>query len=173
MKNLTKRLLLAAVLGICSASLLACGAEQTKQTLSTPSAQAATASKAEQPVPQNSNVEHLTLEANGKTFSAEIEHNALTEQFLSKVPRTLNMVQLRDTSVIYGDSPISMPNNLVRGLKKGDLAYCQYGYFIIFTGDQAASHTTGFIKVGRITSDNLDDLQALAHGAEVKFTLAK
>ena len=166
MKNLTKRLLLAAVLGICSASLLACGAEQTKQTLSTPSAQA-TASKAEQPVPQNSNVEHLTLQANGKTFSAEIERNALTEQFLSKVPRTLNMVQLRDTTVIYGDSPISMPNNLVRGLKKGDLAYCQYGYFIIFTGDQTASHTTGFIKVGRITSDNLDDLAALAHGAEV------
>lgn len=173
MKNLTKRLFLAAILGICSASLLACGAEQTKQTLSTPSAQAAPASKAEQPVPQNSNVEHLTLEANGKTFSAEIERNALTEQFLSKVPRTLNMVQLRDTSVIYGDSPISMPNNLVRGLKKGDLAYCQYGYFIIFTGDQAASHTTGFIKVGHITSDNLDDLAALAHGAEVKFTLAK
>lgn len=172
MKNLTKRLLLAVALGICSASLLACGAEQTKQSLSTPSAQAAPATT-EQPAPQNSNVEHLTLEANGKTFSAEIERNALTEQFLSKVPRTLNMVQLRDTTVIYGDSPISMPNNLVRGLKKGDLAYCQYGYFIIFTGDQAASHTTGFIKVGRITSDNLDDLAALAHGAEVKFTLAK
>lgn len=172
MKNLTKRLLLAFALSICSASLLACGAEQTKQTLSTPSAQAAPAT-AKQPAPQNSNVEHLTLQANGKTFSAEIERNALTEQFLSKVPRTLNMVQLRDTTVIYGDSPITMPNNLVRGLKKGDLAYCQYGYFIIFTGDQAASHTTGFIKVGRITSDNLDDLQALAHGAEVRFTLAK
>lgn len=171
MKNLTKRLFLALALSICSASLLACGAQQTKQTLSTPSAQAAPV--VEQPAPQNSNVEHLTLEANGKTFSAEIERNALTEQFLSKVPRTLNMVQLRDTTVIYGDSPISMPDKLVRGLKKGDLAYCQYGYFIIFTGDQAASHTTGFIKVGRITSDNLDDLQALAHGAEVRFTLAK
>lgn len=172
MKNLTKRLLLAVALGICSVSLLACGAEQTKQSLSTPSAQAAPTGT-QQPTPQSSNVEHLTLESNGKTFSAEIERNALTEQFLSKVPRTLNMVQLRDTTVIYGDSPISMPNNLVRGLKKGDLAYCQYGYFIIFTGDQAASHTTGFIKVGRITSDNLDDLAALAHGAEVRFTLAK
>lgn len=172
MKNLTKRLLLALALSICSASLLACGAEQTKQTLSTPSAQTAPAT-AKQPAPQNSNVEHLTLQANGKTFSAEIERNALTEQFLSKVPRTLNMVQLRDTTVIYGDSPITMPDNLVRGLKKGDLAYCQYGYFIIFTDDQAASHTTDFIKVGRITSDNLDDLQALAHGAEVRFTLAK
>lgn len=169
MHKLYKRLLLAAILSNCSAVLLACGAEQTKQSLSTPSAQAAPANTQQLAPP----VEHLTLEANGKTFSAEIEHNALTKQFLSKVPRRLNMVQLRDTTVIYGDSPISMPNNLVRGLKKGDLAYCQYGYFIIFTGDQAASHTTGFIKVGRITSDNLDDLQALAHGAEVRFTLAK
>ena len=154
-------------------SALLCTACGTETSTSGNTAQAAPAANAQQPAPQNSNVEHLTLQANDKTFSAEIERNALTEQFLSKVPRTLNMVQLRDTSVIYGDSPISMPNNLVRGLKKGDLAYCQYGYFIIFTDDQAASHTTGFIKVGRITSDNLEDLQALAHGAEVKFTLAK
>ena len=154
-------------------STLLCAACGTETTAPGKTAQAAPAANTQQPAPQNSNIEHLTLQANGKTFSAEIERNALTEQFLSKVPRTLNMVQLRDTSVIYGDSPISMPNNLVRGLKKGDLAYCQYGYFIIFTDDQAASHTTGFIKVGRITSDNLEDLQALAHGAEVKFTLAK
>lgn len=154
-------------------SALLCTACGTESSTSGNTAQAAPAATNQQPSPQNSNVEHLTLQANGKTFSAEIERNALTEQFLSKVPRTLNMVQLRDTSVIYGDSPISMPNNLVRGLKKGDLAYCQYGYFIIFTDDQAANHTTGFIKVGRITSANLDDLKALAHGAEVKFTLAK
>lgn len=154
-------------------SALLCTACGTETSTSSSTAQAAPAANTQQPAPQNSNVENLTLQASGKTFSAEIERNALTEQFLSKVPRTLNMVQLRDTSVIYGDSPISMPNNLVRGLKKGDLAYCQYGYFIIFTNDQAASHTTGFIKVGRITSDNLEDLQALAHGAEVKFTLAK
>ena len=154
-------------------STLLCAACGTETAALGKTVQAAPAANTQQPAPQNSNVEHLTLQANGKTFTAEIERNALTEQFLSKVPRTLNMVQLRDTSVIYGDSPISMPNNLVRGLKKGDLAYCQYGYFIIFTDDQAASHTTGFIKVGRITSDNLDDLKALAHGAEVSFTLAK
>lgn len=163
-KLLTSILLFSALL--CTA----CGAETST---SSSTAQAAPAANVQQPAPQSTNVEHLTLQANGKSFTADIERNALTEQFLSKVPRTLNMVQLRDTSVIYGDSPISMPNNLVRCLKKGDLAYCQYGYFIIFTDDQAASHTTGFIKVGHITSDNLDDLQALAHGAEIRFTLAK
>ncbi len=43
MKQLTRRLFLAVILGICSAFLLACGAAQTKEALSSPSAQAATA----------------------------------------------------------------------------------------------------------------------------------
>lgn len=96
----------------------ACGSDKAA---SSSTAQAAPATNIRQSAPQSVNVEHLTLNANGKTFSAEIERNALTEQFLSKIPRTLNMVQLRDTTVIYGDSPISMPNNLVRGLKKATL----------------------------------------------------
>lgn len=132
-----------------------------------------TSSTLQQPATNTSNITQLSLQANGKSFIAEIEHNTLTEQFLAKLPRTLKMQQLRDTSVIYGDTPISMPGNLLHGLKKGDLAYCQYGYFIIFTDDQAANHTTGFIKVGRITSANLDELTALAHGAEVRFALAQ
>ena len=41
MKQLTRRLFLAIILGICSAFLLACGATQTKEALSSPSAKAA------------------------------------------------------------------------------------------------------------------------------------
>lgn len=120
----------------------------------------------------NNNMVQISIEGNGKHFTGELEQNALTKQFIAKLPRTLHMTRL-NSDVIYGDDPISMPDNLVRGLKKGDLAYCQYGYFIIFTADQPASHTTGFIKVGRITSGNLDDLDAISGGGSVSYALVK
>ena len=120
----------------------------------------------------NNNMVQISIEGSGKRFTGELEQNALTKQFIAKLPRTLHMTRL-NSDVIYGDDPISMPGSLVHGLKKGDLAYCQYGYFIIFTADQPASHTTGFIKVGRITSGNLNDLDALAGGGDVSYALIK
>lgn len=163
--------LITALLATTAIFCTACGNQSTATNEGAPLVTTSTSQTKTQE--ENRIMEHLTIEANGKTFQADIKRNALTEAFLQKMPRTLSMVQLRDTSVIYGDSPISVPNNLQRGLKKGDLAYCQYGYFIIFTDDQKPDHTTGFIKIGHITSDNLDDLQAIAHGADVHFTIAK
>ena len=162
--------LLASLLVLPVMMLTACSSEQTSgNTSAVNTAAAAQQTQAAQQAPEKE-VEHMTIQAEGKTFTAEIERNALTESFLTKLPRTLDMTPLGG-DLIYGDSPISMPDNLVRDLKKGDLAYCQYGYFIIFTEDQRPDHTTGFIKVGRITSDNLDDLSALKQGAPVHFTL--
>ena len=111
------------------------------------------------------NRQEIQLEAKGKHFTAIIERNELTKKLLDKVPTTLSMTPLGG-DLIYGDDPISMPGGLVRGLKKGDLAYCQYGYFIIFTEDQKPDHNTGFIKVGEITSGK-EDLSTIAGGADV------
>ena len=97
------------------------------------------------------NRQEIQLEAKGKHFTAIIERNELTKKLLDKVPTTLSMTPL---------------GGLVRGLKKGDLAYCQYGYFIIFTEDQKPDHNTGFIKVGEITSGK-EDLSTIAGGADV------
>lgn len=113
----------------------------------------------------------LHIQAGTKSFTAEIERNIMTERLLNKVPYTLEMRPLKRGNLIYGDEPINMPKNLTRGLKQGDLAYCAYGYFIIFTGDQPAEHQTGFIKVGEIVSDNVKDLEGLSDGAEVTLSL--
>lgn len=148
---------------------LLCAGCASSSTAAAPANQPAAVQEA---VPADSNTVKISIEANGKSFTGELERNALTGQFIDKLPRTLHMTRL-NSDVIYGDDPIEMPGNLVRGLKKGDLAYCQYGYFIIFTADQPESHTTGFIKVGQITSGNLSDLDALAGGADVSYALLK
>ncbi len=115
-------------------------------------------------------MEEITLEAKGKKYDAELESNNLTQQIISKMPTTLKMRVLENW--VAGDEPIKVEGNFQKNMKKGDLAYCRYGYLILFFEDQTAKSTDDFVKVGKVTS-NLGSLQELSEGADVKFSKAQ
>lgn len=110
----------------------------------------------------------IIITANGEKFQATLEQNSLTEKLIKSLPRTISMTPLAGSNQIYGDEPITVKSNLQQGMKKGTLAYCQYGYLILFYADQPASHTSSYVKVGEITS-NLDKLEELSKGGSVRI----
>lgn len=114
--------------------------------------------------------QNIIIEAGGQTFEGKLTVNSLTEKLIASLPKTIEMEPLRGSNQIYGDAPITVKADLKRGMKRGTLAYCQYGYLILFYADQPESHTSAYVKVGEITT-NLDKLQNLGKGSSVKFSL--
>ena len=157
-----KKILMLVVLVVMSMISAACGSSGvTNQAV----AESATTAKSATMVARK-HIQQIELEANGKQYTAELEDNALTKKLLEKMPTTLKMQLLENW--IYGDEPIKAEGNFQKNLKKGDLAYCRYGYLILFFEDQSKNSSSDFIKVGHITS-NIDSLQELSKGADVKF----
>jgi hypothetical protein len=159
-----KKILMAGALVLASLTIIACGSA------TVPKQAIAKKVVATDDSGISKHMEEITLEAKGKKYDAELESNNLTQQIISKMPTTLKMRVLENW--VAGDEPIKVEGNFQKNMKKGDLAYCRYGYLILFFEDQAEKSTDDFVKVGRITS-NLDSLQELNNGADVKFSKAQ
>ncbi len=159
-----KKLLMAGVLVLAGLMSAACGGTTATKQVAAKSAETTAEFGAGNPM------EKIILEAKGKKYDAELEINNLTKQLRGKMPTTLKMELLENW--VYGNDPIKAEGNFQKNMKKGDLAYCRYGYLILFFEDQSANSTSDFVKVGRITS-NLDSLQELSKGADVKFSQAQ
>lgn len=114
----------------------------------------------------------IVITVKGQTFQARLDNNDLTKKLVASLPKTISMEPLAGSNQIYGDTPITVKADLKRGMRKGDIAYCQYGYLILFYDDQPSNSTSSYIKVGAITSDR-DKLQELADGANLGFALRK
>lgn len=113
----------------------------------------------------------VVLEAGGKAFTAVLDNNEATERLLSRLPLDINMrVSGSSDSFVYGDEPIEIKNATVHGMNKGDIAYCQYGYLVVFYDDQSADYPTGYRKIGRVTSDNVDELIVIKNGGNLRIS---
>lgn len=112
--------------------------------------------------------ERVQISGSGETFGADISRTELSAQLLDRLPLELSMSSLY-SFLIYGDRAIDAQGSFRRGLKKGDIVYCTYGYFIILTEDQPASNSSRFIKVGQIDSADTEKLDALADGGTVRI----
>lgn len=159
-----KKLLIAGSLVLMGLTIVACGGTTATKPVAAKNIETTTESGG------GKHMEKITIEAKGKKYDAELANNNLTKQLRSKMPTTLKMGLLENW--VYGDEPIKAEGNFQKNMKKGDLAYCRYGYLILFFEDQAANSTSDFVKVGRIMS-NLDSLQELSKGADVKFSKAQ
>lgn len=113
----------------------------------------------------------VVLEAGGKTFTAVLDNNEATERLLSRLPLDISMRVLGSSdSLVYGDEPIEIKNATVHGMNKGDIAYCQYGYLVVFYDNQSADHPIGYRKIGRVTSANVDELAVIKNGGNLRIS---
>lgn len=116
--------------------------------------------------------ERIKITGGGKTFKAELERTPLSAQLLDRLPAELKMDSLY-SCLIWGDKAIDATGDFRRGMKKGDLAYCEYGYFIIFTEDQPSQAHNGYIKVGQIDTADVPKLSAVSNGGKIRIERAE
>ena len=164
---MNKKVLVLSVFTVISLLCLGCGGNSAAQSNGQNTTKEATMSKQTQAKEQN-----ITIEAEGQTFEGKLTVSPLTEKLIASLPKTIAMEPFSGRNQIYGDTPITVKADLKRGMKRGTLAYCQYGYLILFYADQPENHTSAYVKVGEITT-NLDKLPSLGKGSSVKFALKK
>lgn len=116
--------------------------------------------------------EQVKITGGGKTFKAELERTPLSAQLLDRLPAELKMDSLY-SCLIWGDKAINATGDFRRGMKKGDIAYCEYGYFIIFTEDQPSQAHNGYIKVGQIDPADIEKLGAVSNGGKIRIEKVK
>lgn len=109
----------------------------------------------------------LVLESQGKAITAHIEANQLTQQLLDRAPVSFSLQSYGGHNFLYGDKAIEVKGDFKMGMTKGTLAYCRYGYLIIFQGDQESKNTSDFIKVGQIDPASFAELEALKVGDQL------
>lgn len=115
--------------------------------------------------------ERIKITGGGETFGAELERTPLSAQLLDRLPVEIETDSLY-SCLIWGDKAINASGDFRRGLKKGDLAYCEYGYFIIFTENQPAGDRNGFVRIGRIEPDDVEKLGAVSGGGTIRIERA-
>lgn len=112
--------------------------------------------------------ERIKITGGGQAFNTQIERTELSAQMLDRMPLELDMTKLY-SFLIYGDRAIDVSG--VKGfrgdLKKGDIAYCTYGYLIILTEDQPAGQSSRFVKVGQIDNADISKLNAISRGGKI------
>lgn len=115
--------------------------------------------------------EKVKITGGGETFRAEIERTALSSQLLESLPAEIEMRHLFPYQ-ISGGRKIKAEGDFRRGLKKGDLAYCEYGYFIIFIENQPEGDRNGFVRIGRIEPDDVEKLGTVSGGGRIRIEQA-
>lgn len=112
--------------------------------------------------------ERVKITGGGQTFYAQIERTELSAQMLDRMPLELDMTKLY-SFLIYGDRTIDVSGvkGFRDGLKKGDIAYCTYGYLIILTEDQPTGQSSRFVKVGQIDNADISKLNAISRGGKI------
>lgn len=103
-------------------------------------------------------------------FDAEIEKNDDTLQLLNKLPMDMRMYKLGGSNLLWGGSFERAKGKFVSALKKGELAFCEARYFIIFYEDLPASANNTFMPIGRITS-GLENLDKVSNGGNLSIKL--
>lgn len=112
--------------------------------------------------------ERVKITGGGQSFYTQIERTEISTQMIDRLPLELDMTKLY-SFLIYGDRAIDVSGikDFHGGLKKGDIAYCTYGYLIILTEDQPAGQSSKFVKVGQIDSDDIPKLNAISRGGKI------
>ena len=114
----------------------------------------------------------VAITIDGKKLMAEIVDNTETRQLLDKLPMDLDMTKLGGANLIYGGRFKTAKGSYRKGMKKGELAFCHYNYFMVFYDDQPRSYDSEFLPIGKITSGE-ENLSSVVNGGKLHMELAK
>ena len=140
---------------ICAAALLISGCSENSQ--ATP----ATVKEAAQV--QSS----ITIQVNGKNYSAALEDNPTARAFAKRLPLEVNMTELNgNEKYFYLDTDLPADSQRVDRIHAGDLMLFGSNCVVLFYKDFATTYT--YTRLGKL--DDPDDLEKILGAGTVRVT---
>lgn len=112
----------------------------------------------------------ITLQINGKNFSAALEDNPSARVFAERLPLEVNMTELNgNEKYFYLDGDLPSDSQRVERIHAGDLMLFGSNCVVLFYKDFATNYT--YTRLGKL--DNVADLEKILGAGTVRVTFKK
>ena len=112
----------------------------------------------------------ITIQVNGKNFSATLEDNPTTRAFIERLPLEIDMQELNgNEKYFYLTKDLPSNSVSVKQIHTGDLMLFGSNCVVLFYKDFATSYS--YTRLGKL--DNPDDLGKILGGGNVRAKFAK
>lgn len=112
----------------------------------------------------------LTIQINGKNFSAALEDNLSARAFAERLPLEVNMIELNgNEKYFYLDADLPSDSVSVERIHAGDLMLFGSNCVVLFYKDFATSYS--YTRLGKL--DNPADLTKTLGAGNVRIAFAK
>lgn len=109
----------------------------------------------------------VTIQINGKNFSATLEDNPTARAFVDKLPLEVNMAELNgNEKYFYLDADLPSDSKRVGQIHSGDLMLFGSNCVVIFYKDFATAYS--YTRLGKL--DNPADLEKIFGAGNVRVT---
>ena len=112
----------------------------------------------------------VTIQVNGKNFSATLEDNPTARAFIERLPLEVDMQELNgNEKYFYLDNNLPSDSVSVKQIHAGDLMLFGSNCVVLFYKDFATSYS--YTRLGKL--DNPNDLAKILGGGNVRVKFAK
>ena len=112
----------------------------------------------------------VTIQVNGKNFSATLEDNPTARAFVERLPLEVDMQELNgNEKYFYLDNDLPSDSVSVKQIHAGDLMLFGSNCVVLFYKDFATSYS--YTRLGKL--DNPNDLAKILGGGNVRVKFAK
>ena len=127
----------------------------------------ATSAEVKEAAPMKNSV---TIQVNGKNFSATLEDNPTARAFVERLPLEVDMQELNgNEKYFYLDNDLPSDSVSVKQIHAGDLMLFGSNCVVLFYKDFATSYS--YTRLGKL--DNPNDLAKILGGGNVRVKFAK
>lgn len=112
----------------------------------------------------------VTIQINGKNFSATLNDNPTARAFIERLPLTVDMIELNgNEKYFYLDADLPTDSERVERIHAGDVMLFGSNCLVIFYKDFATSYS--YTRLGH--ADNPSDLEKFFGNGNVRVTFTK